>query len=106
MAIEGVPDLAVIQQFCNGCDNLNEEGSCELDKRHTNIQENAARSGKLRRTDFYQQLDPPLKDGVDQRAAGYTDQQRYVLRQWCGWASVDGKRGDMTPEGFVPRTSK
>ena len=28
------------------------------------------------------------------------DQARYALREWCGWASVKGVRGEMTAEGF------
>ncbi|HWA52082.1 MAG TPA: hypothetical protein VG895_03450 [Patescibacteria group bacterium] len=30
------------------------------------------------------------------------DQARYALRRWCGWANVNGKRGEMTEEGFKP----
>ncbi len=28
------------------------------------------------------------------------DQARYALREWCGWASVKGVRGEMTAKGF------
>lgn len=37
---------------------------------------------------------------------GSNDQGRYVDREWCGWASVDGVRGQMTKEGFIPLGSK
>ena len=30
------------------------------------------------------------------------DQGRYVVRNWCGWAMVNGTRGQMTNEGFKP----
>jgi len=38
-------------------------------------------------------------DGVC-RVAGARDQARYAAREWCGWASVNGVRGEMTSEGF------
>lgn len=31
---------------------------------------------------------------------GRQDQTRYVAREWCGWASVNGNRGTMTDTGF------
>lgn len=37
---------------------------------------------------------------------GSNNQGRYVDREWCGWASVDGVRGQMTREGFIPSGSK
>ncbi len=30
------------------------------------------------------------------------NQGRYAAREWCGWASVDNVRGQMTSEGFKP----
>lgn len=32
---------------------------------------------------------------------GSNKQARYAARGSCGWAQVDGKRGQMTDEGFV-----
>ena len=29
-------------------------------------------------------------------------QARYAARGWCGWAQVNGVRGEMTDLGFVP----
>lgn len=32
---------------------------------------------------------------------GANDQGRYLLRKWCGWASVNRQRGQMTRDGFI-----
>lgn len=34
------------------------------------------------------------------KLAGGNDQARYVARNGCGWARVNGQRGNMTSEGF------
>lgn len=33
--------------------------------------------------------------------SGEENQPRYVARQWCGWAKVNGLRGEMTSKGFI-----
>lgn len=40
------------------------------------------------------------EDGVCKRSTGQINQTRWVAREWCGWSMVDGKRGQMTSEGF------
>lgn len=45
-------------------------------------------------------LSAKAENDLTMRAMGATNQSRYAARNWCGWASVDGKRGNMTKEGF------
>jgi|GEM_PF-6043310 len=40
------------------------------------------------------------EDGIC--SSGENDQSRYAARKWCGWAEVNGTRGQMTKEGFKP----
>lgn len=55
--------------------------------------------------EFCKGCDDLEKSGVC-RVAGANDQGRYVIRKGCGWAHVDGVRGEMLEDGFNPWPSK
>lgn len=38
--------------------------------------------------------------GAEPCAVGFGNQTRYVARQWCGWASVNGQRCYITKNGI------
>lgn len=38
--------------------------------------------------------------GEDPCSVGFGNQTRYVARQWCGWASVNGQGCHMTKDGI------
>ncbi len=48
-----------------------------------------------------QTLPKKMATDLDMRAGGATDQERYVARDQCGWASINGQSGEMTSKGFV-----
>lgn len=75
------PSAAEIREFCHTCDHLNDDGVCPL---------------KFA-------VSSPMQSLMFDRPPGWTDQERYVHRKWCGYASIDRKRGEMTADGFVAR---
>jgi hypothetical protein len=99
-----------IQEFCSGCDLLKDDGSCQLDKVKSPATQalSAVIGGMLKDAVEHAaesqgiELGDGAKRDLAQRSAGYTDQERYVDRNSCGWASVDGLKGEMTKEGFLP----
>ena len=66
-----------IQQFCGTCDHMNDPYNVHC----KDIATGAAEAEGL---------------------PGFVSQVRYVYRQWCNCADVDGVRGKMRPEGFTP----
>ena len=108
------PSQTEIQEFCGGCDLLQSDGTCRLDRSKT-------RASDLQRTmlqrmfknevlgaALFQGVDisPEMVADLDGRVKGWTDQQRYVARKWCGWASVGGENGNMTDDGFQSQEEK
>jgi len=71
------PSATEIQAFCGGCDRLKNDGDCKIDAK---------------------ELSPHFKT-----SGGLTDQQRYVARDWCGWAIVNGEKMERDSDGFQKR---
>lgn len=69
------PSISQVEKFCESCDNKTEDGACGL-------------RGRFAVTKMNINV--------------LTDQERYALREWCGYAEKDEKRGQMTAEGFKP----
>ncbi|MDO8451267.1 MAG: hypothetical protein Q7S76_00170 [bacterium] len=55
---------------------------------------------EARIANFCSGCDALQEDGMC-RTVNANEQARYAAREFCGWASVNGVRGDMTSEGFT-----